>query len=279
MTDSPSRPEYARAKRSLGQNFLVDTNMARRIVASAGPFDGADAPAVLEIGPGHGALTGLLLEAGAERVMVLEKDRELARALKARLPRVGVIMGDGLTFGWEGLSGLPGLRLIGNLPYNVASPMLWEIVSRARGWSRAVFMVQYEVGRRIVARPGCGEYGALSVWLQAFSTPRLLFKVPPHVFRPQPKIDSAVLEFVPRPPEEWPASPKSLANILSLCFQKRRKQLKSILKKYFDDALASDFEARGISPQARPEELATHQFVWLGERIFSHFLLDLVEKI
>jgi len=252
------------AKRSLGQNFLFDVNMARRIASTIGPGDGP----VLEIGPGRGALTRHLLDSGARPVLALEKDRDLARELKERLPEVQVVLGDGLTFAWEGLAGMPGIRLIGNLPYNVASPMLWEIVSRAGGWSRASFMVQLEVGRRIVARPGCKEYGALSVWLQSFTTPRLLFKVPPQVFRPQPKIDSAVLEFFPRPVHELPNRQEALSKTLALCFQKRRKQLKSILKESFAKGLGEHFEAKGISPEERPEGLSPEQFLWLSEHIF-----------
>lgn len=264
------------AKRSLGQNFLVDRNIARRIVAALGdPLDGP----VLEIGPGRGALTSILAETAGRPVLALEKDRELARLLKETHPHVGVVIGDGLTFAWEGLSRLPGIKLVGNLPYNVASPMLWEIVHRASGWSRAVFMVQYEVGRRIVASPGNGEYGALSVWLQAFSIPKLLFKVPPQVFRPMPKIDSAVLHFVPRHEDELPRQPKTLSRILATCFQKRRKQLKSILKQVMHPGLERDITGAGISLGSRPEELSVNNFVWLGERIFGGPTLDLPPKI
>lgn len=265
-----------RAKRSLGQNFLVDRNVARRIVAALG--DPNDGP-VLEIGPGQGALTSILTETATRPVLALEKDRELARLVKERHPHAGVVIGDGLSFAWEGLAGLPGIRLIGNLPYNVASPMLWEIVHRASGWSRAVFMVQYEVGRRIVAAPGNGEYGALSVWLQAFSVPRLLFKVPPQVFRPMPKIDSAVLHFVPRPHGDCPRHPETLSRILATCFQKRRKQLKSILKEWVDETLAEEMETRCIPLTARPENLSVADFIWLGERIFGYSSLDLIPKI
>lgn len=265
--DDTSHPQSRRvfAKRSLGQNFLFDVNMARRIAAAIGSGAGP----VLEIGPGRGALTGHLLAMGATPVMALEKDRDLARELKAARPEVQVVLGDGLTFAWEGLAGLPGLRLIGNLPYNVASPMLWEIVSRARGWSRAVFMVQYEVGRRIVATPGGKEYGALSVWLQAFTTTRILFKVPPQVFKPQPKIESAVIEFVPRPEIELPRHPQALSKTLATCFQKRRKQLKSILKNLWTLRLEEGLRSRGIAPEARPEELSVKDFLWLSDHIFA----------
>ncbi len=266
MNDPVSGPgRRVFAKRSLGQNFLFDVNMARRIASTLGPGEGP----VLEIGPGRGALTQHLLALGARPLLALEKDRDLARELKTRLPEVQVVLGDGLTFAWEGLAALPGLRLIGNLPYNVASPMLWEIVHRARGWSRAVFMVQYEVGRRIAATPGGKEYGALSVWLQAFARPRLLFRVPPQVFRPQPKIDSAVLEFVPRPAEELPKHPHALSRCLAACFQKRRKQLKSIFKSTWNRDLEEGLGERGIRPEARPEDLSVGDFMWLSGRIFA----------
>ncbi|EPR30734.1 Ribosomal RNA small subunit methyltransferase A [Alkalidesulfovibrio alkalitolerans DSM 16529] len=276
MASEKGGPLAVRAKRSLGQNFLVDRNIARRIVAALGaPNEGP----VLEIGPGQGALTSILAETASRPILALEKDRELARLVKERYPQAGVVIGDGLSFAWEGLAGLPGIRLIGNLPYNVASPMLWEIVHRASGWNKAVFMVQYEVGRRIVAVPGNGEYGALSVWLQAFSTPRLLFKVPPQVFRPIPKIDSAVLSFVPRPPGERPRHPETLSRILATCFQKRRKQLKSILKMWMTESLPEEMSARGIPVTARPEDLSVSEFIWLGERIFGSSPLDLIPKI
>ncbi|WP_029894914.1 16S rRNA (adenine(1518)-N(6)/adenine(1519)-N(6))-dimethyltransferase RsmA [Desulfohalovibrio reitneri] len=255
-------PPSAPAKRSLGQNFLCDPNTVRRIV------DALEAPpeaTVLEIGPGRGALTGLLLERFAS-VLALEKDGDLAARIKAKHPALGVAVADALRFPWERVDRLPGLYLAGNLPYNVASPLLWEFVSRARGWSRGVFMVQWEVGRRLAAAPGGKEYGALSAWVQNFVSARVLFKVPPTVFRPRPKIDSAVVAMLPRPEGELPGNSENLSALLKTCFQRRRKQLGVILRGLGEGAVDAAMEL-GLDTRSRPETLSPERFRALADAL------------
>lgn len=254
------------AKRSLGQNFLQDENIARKIVAS---LDLSPGDTVLEIGPGRGALTRWLDDwartAPSGRVLALEKDEDLARGIKNGFPEVEVIVGDALRYPWESLSGTEHLKYVGNLPYNIASPLVWEIVSRSPRYARAVFMVQHEVGLRLSAASGEGEYGALSVWVQSFAQVRYLFRVPPQVFRPRPKVDSAVMLFEPLAQGQLPAKPELLARLLHICFQKRRKQLRSILRPWWSADVERLLESHDRLPTARPEELTPKEFQGLAQ--------------
>lgn len=255
------------AKRSLGQNYLRDPEVTRRIVAAlkAEPGD-----SLIEIGPGPGALTGHLLAGAPERLVLVEKDHAWAFARRETLrefPGVsgGVILADALELAWERARGP--WKIIGNLPYNVASPLMWEIFSRA-GFSRAVFMIQKEVGERIAASPGSRAYGALSVWLQSFARPQLECIVPPQAFYPRPKVYSAVLSFTPLSREGTgslpppPALKPVLANLIRRCFQQRRKQLGTILREARGEA--GLWEKSGIDPVLRPENLSPGDFLRLA---------------
>lgn len=238
-------------KRSLGQNFLVDTNICHRIVACAELTAGQ---AVLEIGPGRGALTRILVNHQGP-VLALEKDACLAAWLKVTFPGLGLLQADGLEFAWEGTDNLPDLTVLGNLPYNVASPMIWEMVSRCRAFRSMVFMVQKEVAERLVARAGSRTYGALSAWVGNFAQATLLFTVPPQVFRPQPKVHSAIVRFTPHLTPAWEDA-RALSWTLKLLFQKRRKQLGSILKSRWSADLTAWCARYGLDRRVRPEELA-----------------------
>lgn len=260
-----------RPKKALGQNFLRDPNICRKIVGCLNIEKG---DRVMEIGPGPGALTGFLLSSPLAELVLVEKDRELADARRAEaeekkaesvkegraFPDVRVIEADALTIPYEDYS--TKWKFIGNLPYNVASPLMWEIFSRSRGLERAVFMIQKEVGQRIVARPGSGAYGALSVWLQSFVEPRLEFLVPPHVFFPRPKVDSAVLSFTPCSEYEPLPDLNCLAFTIKSCFQLRRKQMGSIVR-FKGNSLDNGLELLdklGIPSKARPEDLDISDF-------------------
>lgn len=263
-----SQPQAPRAKKSLGQNFLQDKNIARKIVEQ---LHIAPTDRVLEIGPGPGMLTGFIEEANPARLCLVEKDHHwAAERQKAFAAGQGgsrqVILADALTMPWPKFSAP--WKIIGNLPYNVASPLVWDILSLASGLARAVFMVQKEVGVRLAAPPGCGAYGALSVWVQSFAMPRLEFVVPPQVFRPAPKVHSAVVSFAPLANAERPTDPAALSNLLKLCFQKRRKQLGGILRNQpgWDPAQAEKF---GVKQSARPEELTPRQFQSLAALLKS----------
>lgn len=254
-----------RAKRSLGQNFLQDANIARKIVRvlDVGPDD-----RVLEIGPGPGALTEIIRQQQPSRLVLVEKDTHWAwERMAAGAGSLNVILADALTLPWERFA--EPWKFIGNLPYNVASPLMWELFSRASGLTLAVFMVQKEVGLRLAARPGTTAYGALSVWVQSFVRPRLEFIVPPHVFRPRPKVDSAVLAFRPLPASgaESRFDPVALSQTLKLCFQMRRKQLGTIIRSAYNDP--DLLKQAGIDPRLRPEDLPPEAFHRLAQaRIF-----------
>ncbi|MDR3176833.1 MAG: 16S rRNA (adenine(1518)-N(6)/adenine(1519)-N(6))-dimethyltransferase RsmA [Desulfovibrio sp.] len=257
--------KFPRAKRSLGQNFLRDANIARKMV---GLLRIVPEDRVLEIGPGSGALTRLILEQNPAFLLLAEKDPHWAgERMRDGAGRLRVVLADALLLPWERFT-LP-WKFIGNLPYNIASPLLWEICARSHGLERAVFMVQKEVGLRMTAKPGTAAYGALSVWLQSFVRIKAEFTVPPQVFAPIPKVESMVLSFCPAKREEPCPRPRNfdpaaLSRVLRLCFQARRKQLGVILRGLGTrtDAL----EDLGINPETRPEKLSPEDFQRLSAR-------------
>lgn len=266
MTSALSRtPGQAthRPKRSLGQNFLQDQGTAWKIVDT---LEASSGHRVLEIGPGRGALTGRLLESGCN-LHALEKDGALAGALKKHWPRLSVIVTDALRFNWAKLHGP--WRIIGNLPYNVASPIIWDLVADIPHLERGIFMVQKEVGQRLAAAPGSRNYGALSVWVQSHVQVRGLFTVGPQVFHPRPKVDSAVVRLTTLAPEERLHHSEPLRRLLPLCFQQRRKQLKTILRPLWSDHLDQWFQDQNLPPESRPEELSPRRFQLLANLVFG----------
>jgi len=259
---------FAPAKRSLGQNFLVDANISRKIVDALDIKPGDN---VLEIGPGRGALTRHVVERQPGRYVVLEMDEALADELGRQHPSIEVVRGDALAFVWGSLVLAEGWKIVGNLPYNIASPLIWEIVSRSE-FSRAVFMVQLEVGQRLCAKSGKRDYGALSVFVQSFAQGDILFKVPPQVFRPQPKVHSAVLRFFLHPQRPTPEEAARLASTLRMCFQQRRKQMSTILKSKLILDSARLVTELGIDGKQRPETLEPERFRALAKLLPPDFL-------
>lgn len=248
-----------RANKRLGQHFLHDANIINKIVSLIDPRPG---DRILEIGPGRGALTGALMAARPGLCVALEKDLELACALKRQYPDLNLAALDALGFAWERLGSEPCWKVVGNLPYNVASPLMWEAAARAAGAERHVFMIQKEVAERIVAPPGSRAYGSLSVWLRSFVRPRLAFVVSPAVFWPRPKVDSAVVVFEPVT-EKIFFHRKSLAELVHICFQYRRKQLGTILNMVENkdmSGIVAYLAGLGLDPKVRPEELSPEQF-------------------
>ncbi len=252
-----------RAKKSLGQNFLQDQNTCRRIVDAIKP---TPEDHIIEIGPGQGALTRFLVDAAPARLTVLEMDDYLAEQLDEEYPILEVVRTDALLFPWDSLNDGP-CKIIGNLPYNVGSKLIWDIVSTVKTFDIAVFMVQHEVAKRLTADIDSKAYGGLTAWVKNFTTTKYLFKVPPTVFRPQPKVDSAVVAFVPLPADQWPENPEALSQLIKILFQKRRKQLSTILKQHWSPAMAEWFEKEGVSTKARPENLTPEQFLGLSKLI------------
>ena len=268
LSASSSAP---RLKRSLGQNFLKDEHTARRIVAA---LDIQPGDYVLEIGPGAGALTRHIC-AGEKPagLLLLEKDAHWAFAHADACAAAGVnclpLNIDALTFAWERLDDSPKVwKIAGNLPYNVASPLLWDMVADSCKFERAVVMVQKEVAQRIAAPPGNKIYGALSVWLQSFVIPRKIMDVPPTAFYPAPKVWSQVLELKPRP-DRYTGSRAALAKLLKICFQKRRKQLGTILGAKLNESANNYLKSQSIPLTSRPEELSPAAFQALAQALFA----------
>lgn len=253
--------QIPRAKKSLGQHFLKDDRIAGRIVDL---LHVTSEDQVLEIGPGPGALTSFIAAACPARLVLVEKDAYWAEHHRAQAYRLEggntpeVCNQDALAFPWQSLVGP--WKIISNLPYNVGSPLIWDIVSRTPELRRAVFMVQKEVAQRLCAVPGSRDYGALSVWVQSHMSVTWGFVVRPGVFNPPPKVDSAVIAMTPVAPEARPRDPEALAALLRLCFQHRRKQLQSLFRKAGIVDPVPLLAAFDIAPEARPETLSPTLF-------------------
>jgi 16S rRNA (adenine1518-N6/adenine1519-N6)-dimethyltransferase len=257
------------AKKSLGQNFLLDLNLTGRIARAAGPL--ADAT-VIEIGPGPGGLTRALLAEGARQVIAVERDERAIAALSeivARYPRrLTIVLGDALDFDPRPyLDGSP-TRIVANLPYNIATALLVQWLS-ADPWppwyDRLVLMFQREVAERIVASPGGKQYGRLSVLASWRTRPKILFDVHPSNFVPPPKVTSSVVEFVPRA-DPLPCDHKLLERVTAAAFGQRRKMLRQSLKSLGPDPLPL-LDATGIAPTARAEEIPVEGFVALARAL------------
>src|SRR5262247_117639 len=251
------------ARKSLGQNFLLDLNLTARIARAAGPLDDA---CVVEIGPGPGGLTRALLAAGARRVVAIERDPRCLAALAeiaARYPdRLTVIEGDALEVDASAyMTGAPA-RIVANLPYNVATPLLvaWLGAEPWPPWYDAmVLMFQREVAERIVAAPGSKSYGRLSVLAGWRTEARILFDVAPSAFVPPPKVTSSIVRLTPRQ-EPLACDAVSLQRVTEAAFGQRRKMLRQSLKSLGVDANAL-LELAGIDPTARAEEIPVDGFV------------------
>jgi len=246
------------ARKRFGQNFLIEPRVIADIIAAIAPARG---DRLVEIGPGHGALTAPLLER-LERLDVVEIDRDLAAALAQRYPRERLMIhtGDALDFDFAALG--PELRVVGNLPYNISTPLLFHLARFAASLRDLHFMLQQEVVERMVASPGGGEYGRLSVMLQYRFDVEALFTVPPEAFAPAPKVYSAVVRLRPRPVAALTARDEAtLSRVVAAAFGQRRKMLRNTLRDLIGvDALA----ALGIAATQRAEELAVGDYVRLA---------------
>jgi 16S rRNA (adenine1518-N6/adenine1519-N6)-dimethyltransferase len=248
-------------RRRFGQNFLVDAGVAARIVAAINPSPG---DRVVEIGPGTGALTQLLLERLHE-LDAIEIDRDLAARLSERYPseRLHLHVTDALAFDFAGLG--EELRVVGNLPYNISSPLLFHLSRVAARLRDAHFMLQREVVERMAAAPGTRSYGRLSVMLQYRFAVQKLFRVAPGSFRPTPKVESALVRLIPHRPLPIQARDEGLfAALVAQAFTQRRKILRNALR---ERVAEGDWSAAGIDPSLRPETLAVGDFVRLADRV------------
>ncbi|NTU97288.1 MAG: 16S rRNA (adenine(1518)-N(6)/adenine(1519)-N(6))-dimethyltransferase RsmA [Chlorobiaceae bacterium] len=245
------------AKKNLGQNFLLDRNITKKITAAS---EAAEGDNVLEIGPGFGALTREIAEKCTSFTAV-EKDPVLVEFIRREYPQVRVIEADFLKVDLEPLASMKPLKVLGNIPYSITSPILFRLLDNRRHIESATLMMQLEVAERIVARPGTREYGILAVQLQAFFDIAFLFRVGRKVFRPQPKVDSAVIRIVPKASD--PASdPDGFRLFVRTAFRQRRKTLHNNLRgKYDTGAVAGDLL------KLRAEALSVGELILLFERL------------
>jgi len=256
------------AKKSLGQNFLLDLNLTGRIARAAGPLDGVT---VVEVGPGPGGLTRALLSSGARKVIAIERDARAVAALgeiAARYPgRLDIVEGDALTRDLRPDGDGP-VRIVANLPYNIATALLigWLTAEPWPPWYDAmVLMFQREVAERIVAPPGSKAYGRLGVLANWRCETRILFDIAPTAFVPPPKVTSSVVRLVPRP-TPLPCDRRLLERVTEAAFGQRRKMLRQSLRSLIADPLPA-LATAGIPPTARAEEIPVEGFVALANAL------------
>ena len=254
------------AKKSLGQHFLLDSNLTDRIVRAAGELTDVS---VLEVGPGPGGLTRSLLAAGATEVVAIERDSRCAAALgelSAAFPgRLRVIQGDALDYEPEEILRGPA-KIVSNLPYNVATPLLVKWMACAGRFESLVLMFQKEVAQRLTAAPGGKVYGRLSVLVQWRCAARKGFDIPASAFVPPPKITSTVVILTPRETPLAPADPYALERVTAAGFGQRRKMLRASLRTLGGDATAL-LDAAGVSATARAEDLRVEDFCALARAL------------
>ena len=255
-----------RARKSLGQNFLLDLNLTARIARTAGPLEGMD---VVEIGPGPGGLTRALLVGGARRVIAVERDERAIAALEqiaARYPgRLEIVSGDALKFDPRPLLGAAPARVVANLPYNIATALLvgWLTLEPWPPWyDRLVLMFQREVAERIVAAPGSKSYGRLSVLAGWRCQGRIRFDVAGTAFVPPPRVTSSLVELVPRQSPR-PCERRALERVTEAAFGQRRKMLRQSLKSLGREPTTL-LEAANLEPTARAEDVPVEGFVALA---------------
>ncbi|MEY2422236.1 MAG: rRNA (adenine1518-N6/adenine1519-N6)-dimethyltransferase [Acidimicrobiaceae bacterium] len=249
--------------RALGQNFVVDPNTVRRVVRLAGVEPGDH---VVEVGAGLGSLTLALVEAGAD-VTAVELDRHLlpvlAEVLIGAEPAPTVVQGDALQLDWSALlAGRNRWQLVANLPYNVATPLVLDLLDRVPSIDRMLVMVQREVGERLAASPGTKAYGIPSVKVAYWAEATVVGRVGPTVFWPKPKVESALVRIERRPEPATAADPDALFALVRAGFGQRRKMLRGSLSGLVD---AAAFERAGISSEARAEELSVEDWGRLAQ--------------
>lgn len=256
------------ARKRFGQNFLIDQNIIQKIIRAIAPTDDDN---LVEIGPGLGAITQPLLEC-CKRLTVIELDRDLARRLNEKFAaepgKLTVIQQDALKTDFTAIELQPPLRIVGNLPYNISTPLLFHLLRSRSAISDMHFMLQKEVVERLAASPGCKAYGRLSVMVQYCCEVQPLFDVPPTAFQPAPKVLSTVVRLLPRAPLT-PAKDETLfARLVALAFQQRRKTLRNTLKLLSSSGnIDACLAALSLTHNVRPEELSVTEFAILSNKL------------
>ena len=245
------------AKKSLGQNFLVDHNYIRKIIAAAAPHPG---DTIVEIGPGRGAITEGLIESGAN-VIAIELDRQLVPELRENFSRAAnftVVEADATEFNFSELAPRPPqLKVVANLPYYISTAILQHLAAQRANFTSLVLMFQKEVVDRIAATPGSTDRGYLTVLTEAAFSVEPLFDVPPNAFRPLPKVTSTVARLTPKP--AMIEDEDLFRKVLSTAFAQKRKTILNNLKARFPDA-SEILERSGIDPRRRSETLTLHEW-------------------
>ncbi|QDQ27081.1 16S rRNA (adenine(1518)-N(6)/adenine(1519)-N(6))-dimethyltransferase RsmA [Chitinimonas arctica] len=253
-------------RKRFGQNFLQDQGVINDIISCIGPMP---ADAMVEIGPGLAALTQPLLDK-LQVLHAVEIDRDIVSHLGKRFAADKLVIhsADALSYDFGALADQIApegqIRLVGNLPYNISTPLLFHLASFAPRILDCHFMLQNEVVLRMVAEPGCADYGRLSVMLQYHFHMEKLLDVPPEAFHPPPKVDSAIVRMIPRPFPVQARDLPALEALVARAFGQRRKTLRNNLKGVVSDAL---FESLAIDSTARPENLSTHDYVKLANAL------------
>ncbi|MEE4300022.1 MAG: 16S rRNA (adenine(1518)-N(6)/adenine(1519)-N(6))-dimethyltransferase RsmA [Pseudomonadales bacterium] len=269
MTSEPGRPAPGRgagfsghrARKRFSQNFLVDDGIVRRIVAAIDP---QPTDHVVEIGPGRGAITGLLEASGCD-LTVVEIDRDLAQGLRLRYPDLRLIEGDALRLDYGALFDPPHpFRIVGNLPYNISTPLLFHLLDHARWLRDAHFMLQDEVVQRLAASPGQKAWGRLGVMIRYRCEVEPLFGVPQSAFTPRPQVRSRIVRLIPRDRPVVEADDEALfARVVRAVFAQRRKTLRNGLKSlpFVGEVAFTMLEEAGVDLRLRPEMLSVDDFV------------------
>ena len=253
-----------RARKRFGQNFLHDAGVITRIVQAINPRPG---DRLVEIGPGQGAITLPLLQA-CGTLDVVELDRDLVEPLARKAADTGTLtihQADALKFDLSTLAAAGKLRLVGNLPYNISTPLLFHLLAQANYIQDMHFMLQKEVVERMAAKPGGGDYGRLSVMIQYHCRVQPLFRIGPGAFRPAPKVDSAFVRLTPlAQPAVRVDDYTGLETVVRQAFAQRRKTLRNTLRGLLDETQIRDC---GCDPTARPETVTLQQYAALANRL------------
>ena len=273
MPTMKHQPQQHHPRKRFGQNFLQDASVIDRITASVYPKPGEH---LVEIGPGQGALTASLIDSGCT-LDVVELDRDLIPGLLASFnlkPGFTLHSADALNFDFSTLiSGTPAepgaqgqqLRVVGNLPYNISTPLIFKLLDNSAFIQDMHFMLQLEVVERLAASPGSKNWGRLGIMAQYQCQVEHLFDVPPHAFNPQPKVQSAIVRLTPWTHSPWPnCSEPLLRKLVKAAFAHRRKTLRNNLKEIID---STQLEALGVDPGARAETLELNQFIEITNAI------------
>lgn len=255
------KPPAHRARKRFGQHFLHDHNIIRKMLSAINP---KPADQLIEIGPGHGALTYPLLERCGQ-LIAIELDRDLIPILQQQAKCIGelqLINQDILKFDLASLALEPPYRLVGNLPYNISTPLMFHLLEHSELIQDMHFMVQKEVAERIIARPHNKKYGRLSVMMQYHCQSEYVFDVPPGCFSPPPKVDSAIIRLIPH--SAAPVQVNDLSRfeqVVQIAFNQRRKTIGNSLKNLIDK---STIESLGVDPKARAENLSLEEFALIS---------------